>query len=65
MGFDDKTGYGIPEKEKGPSSMRRAALFSIDKIDRLHYWLTVIRSLIVSNVPFGTTFFATNSPFTR
>jgi hypothetical protein len=32
--------------------------------DRL-YWLTEIRSLIKSNVSLGTTFFATNSPFTR
>ncbi len=29
------------------------------------YGLTEIRSLIKSKVSFGTTFFATNSPFTR
>lgn len=40
-------------------------LFHVRGIYRAIYGLTEIRSLIKSKVSLGTTFFATNSPFTR
>ena len=57
----------IGQKRRRPLPLRQTA-FSISgprKCVSDAYGLTVMRSLMSSNTSFGTTFLATNSPFTR
>ncbi len=56
---------GGPHKETGRSPFRERPVVYRETAAGLFYGVTEIRSLIRSKVSFGTTFFATSSPFTR
>lgn len=55
----------LPAQENEQAVRHSADGLSYSMADSFRYGLTLMRSLIMSKVSFGTTFLATNSPFRR